>query len=121
MTYRVPAAAPASSLPEERRGPVVGRICKSCGSIYARWAGCHRGKPVYGKDQLFFDIWFKYQKKINVGNSRLDWTLYVKIANPFESSPSVVPYEASFQLDGAYSKYQVEADRRITISNKIAF
>jgi hypothetical protein len=52
MTYRLPRAAPASSLPEERRGPVVGRFCKSCGAIYPRFAGLHKGKPMYGKDHV---------------------------------------------------------------------
>ncbi len=52
MAYRLPRAAPASSLSEERRGPVVGRFCKACGSIYARYAGRHEGKPVYGKDHV---------------------------------------------------------------------
>ena len=52
MAYRLPRAAPASSLPEERRGPVVGRFCKACGSIYARHAASHKGKPMYGKDHV---------------------------------------------------------------------
>ena len=52
MAYRLPRAAPASSLPEERRGPVVGRLCKSCGAIYPRFAGSHKGKPMYGKDHI---------------------------------------------------------------------
>jgi hypothetical protein len=52
MTYRLPRAAPASSLPGERRGPVVGRFCKACGSIYPRFAARHNGKPMYGKDHI---------------------------------------------------------------------
>ena len=52
MTYRTPRAAPASSLPEERRGSVMGRFCKACGSIYARYAERHKGKPMYGKDHV---------------------------------------------------------------------
>ena len=52
MAYRTPRAAPASSLPEDRRGPVVGRFCKACGSIYPRFAGRHKGKPMYGKDHV---------------------------------------------------------------------
>ncbi len=39
-------------MPAERRGPVVGRFCKTCGSIYARFAAGHKGKPVYGKDHV---------------------------------------------------------------------
>ena len=52
MVYRKPGAAPASTLPEERRGRVVGRFCKSCSSIYPRYAGSHKGKPTYGKDHV---------------------------------------------------------------------
>ena len=52
MAYRTPRAAPESTLPEDRRGAVVGRFCKSCGSIYPRFAGRHRGKPTYGKDHV---------------------------------------------------------------------
>jgi hypothetical protein len=52
MVYRTPRAAPASSLAEERRGEVVGRFCKACGSIYPRYAGQHKGKPMYGKDHV---------------------------------------------------------------------
>jgi len=74
-------------------------------------------KPVYGEDQLFFDVWFKYRKKFRA----IDWTLYFKIENPFENGPKVVPYEASYQLDGAITKWQVEADRRFVISSKFSF
>ena len=52
MAYRLPRTAPASSLPDERRGPVVGRFCKACGSIYPRFAARHKGKPMYGKDHI---------------------------------------------------------------------
>lgn len=52
MTYRTPRAAPASTLPEERRGAVLGRFCKSCGSVYPRFAARHKGKPMYGKDHV---------------------------------------------------------------------
>ncbi len=52
MVYRAPRAAPESALPEERRGLVVGRFCKACGSIYPRYAARHKGKPMYGKDHV---------------------------------------------------------------------
>jgi len=52
MTYRIPDAAPQSQIPEERRGPVLGRFCRSCGSIYPLHRGRHTGKPVYGKDHI---------------------------------------------------------------------
>ena len=50
--YRTPRLAPASTLPEERRGPVGGRFCKACGSVYPRFAARHKGKPMYGKDHI---------------------------------------------------------------------
>ena len=52
MAYRLPRTAPASSIPEERRGPVAGRFCKACGGVYPRYAGHHAGKPMYGKDHV---------------------------------------------------------------------
>jgi hypothetical protein len=44
--------APESSLPKERRGPVVGRFCKGCHSVYPRFAARHSGKPEYGRDHV---------------------------------------------------------------------
>lgn len=52
MTYRAPEAAPASRVPAERRGRVVGRFCLVCGEIYALHAPAHEGKPLYGKDHV---------------------------------------------------------------------
>ena len=52
MVYRYPHAAPASQLPEERRGRVIGRFCHVCGAIYPLHRGRHSGKPLYGKDHI---------------------------------------------------------------------
>ncbi len=52
MVYRVPRAAPASTLPDERRGRILGRFCKACGSVYPRYVDRHQGKPMYGKDHV---------------------------------------------------------------------
>jgi hypothetical protein len=52
MVYRQPRIAPASSLPVERRGPVVGRFCKACGEVYPLQRRSHTGKPLYGKDHV---------------------------------------------------------------------
>ena len=52
MVYRFPHAAPASQLPEERRGRTIGRFCKVCGSIYPLHRKLHRGKPMYGRDHI---------------------------------------------------------------------
>ena len=45
-----PAWAPASTLPEERRGDAVGRFCRGCASFYPLHAGRHKGKPSFGRD-----------------------------------------------------------------------
>jgi len=50
--YREPNAAPASALPEARRGPVVGRFCRVCHVIYPKFRARHSGKPLYGKDHV---------------------------------------------------------------------
>jgi hypothetical protein len=50
--YRHVASAPASSLPEDRRGAVVGRFCRGCKAIYPVHALRHAGKPAYGKDHI---------------------------------------------------------------------
>jgi hypothetical protein len=47
-----PAWAPASTLPEDRRGGVVGRFCRECASFYPVHAGRHKGKPSYGRDHV---------------------------------------------------------------------
>ncbi len=52
MVYRVPRLAPRSHIPEERRGRVAGCFCLACGSVYSQHAGCHAGKPMYGKDHV---------------------------------------------------------------------
>ena len=52
MVYRAPHAAPASQLPAERRGPVVGRFCLVCASIYPLHRARHTGRPVYGRDHI---------------------------------------------------------------------
>lgn len=52
MVYRAPQAAPQSKLPEDRRGPVMGRFCLVCGSIYPLHRGRHIGKPILGRDHI---------------------------------------------------------------------
>lgn len=52
MVYRAPIAAPASQIPEERRGRVLGRFCHTCGSVYPRHRAKHVGKPAYGRDHI---------------------------------------------------------------------
>lgn len=50
--YRHSASAPASALPPERRGAVVGRFCHGCRSIYPLHAEWHQGKPAFGRDHV---------------------------------------------------------------------
>jgi hypothetical protein len=50
--YRHLPSSPASSLPAERRGEIVGRFCHGCHSIYPRYARRHAGKPSYGRDHV---------------------------------------------------------------------
>lgn len=52
MVYRHPHAAPASQLPPERRGRVVGRFCLVCGCIYPAQRARHSGRPLYGRDHI---------------------------------------------------------------------
>lgn len=52
MAYRGPEAAPASRIPAERRGRVLGRFCLACGEVYSQHAGFHSGKPLHGKDHV---------------------------------------------------------------------
>ena len=48
----MPPSAPQSALPPERRGPVVGRFCHGCRSVYPRFAARHAGKPAFGRDHI---------------------------------------------------------------------
>jgi len=50
--YRQIRPAPASALPEGRRGEIVGRYCHACHSVYPRFAASHHGKPTYGRDHV---------------------------------------------------------------------
>jgi hypothetical protein len=52
MVYRHPHAAPASQVPPERHGRVVGRFCLLCGTIYPTQRKRHSGRPVYGRDHI---------------------------------------------------------------------
>lgn len=52
MVYRAPHAAPASQLPAERRGRVVARFCRVCGSLYPLHRRTHSGHASYGKDHV---------------------------------------------------------------------
>lgn len=52
MTYRNPQAAPASRIPAEQRGRVVGSFCNTCGNVYPLHRARHAGKPLYGKDHV---------------------------------------------------------------------
>lgn len=50
--YRNPDPAPASRVAEERRGPVLGKFCRVCGTVYPKFRGRHSGKPLNGKDHI---------------------------------------------------------------------
>jgi hypothetical protein len=52
MRIITPAWAPASTLPAERRGVVVGRFCRECASFYPLYSGVHKGKPSFGRDHV---------------------------------------------------------------------
>ena len=52
MAYRNPQGAPASLVPAERRGRVVGRFCHVCACTYPLHRATHAGKPLYGKDHV---------------------------------------------------------------------
>jgi len=52
MVYRAPRVAPASSLPPERQGRVVGRFCLACNNVYPLYTPAHKGKPTFGEDHV---------------------------------------------------------------------
>jgi hypothetical protein len=52
MVYRLPHAAPASQIPEDRRGRTIGRFCHVCASIYPLHRERHAGRPLYGRDHI---------------------------------------------------------------------
>jgi hypothetical protein len=41
-----------SRIAPERRGRVVGRFCKGCGSVYALHRAVHKGKSIHGRDHI---------------------------------------------------------------------
>jgi hypothetical protein len=52
MVYRLPPAAPASQIPPDRRGRVMGHYCLVCASLYPLHRATHTGRPVYGRDHI---------------------------------------------------------------------
>ncbi len=52
MVYRLPPAGPASQIPPERRGAVMGRFCLICAAVYPLHRAVHAGQPVYGRDHI---------------------------------------------------------------------
>lgn len=52
MVYRTTMPAPASQVPEARRGRVVGAFCLDCGAVYPLHRRRHAGKPLYGRDHI---------------------------------------------------------------------
>ena len=52
MVFRAPRAAPQSRITAERRGPVVGRFCHGCGSVYSIHRHRHTGDPLHGRDHI---------------------------------------------------------------------
>jgi hypothetical protein len=52
MVFRAPRAAPASRIPEERRGHVVGRYCHGCNQVYPLQRAIHSGDPIAGRDHV---------------------------------------------------------------------
>ena len=52
MVLRVPRAAPASRIPEERRGHLLGRFCLGCNQVFSLQRRQHSGDPIYGRDHV---------------------------------------------------------------------
>lgn len=52
MPYKTPHVSALRYVPEAQRGPVQGRFCLSCGSLYPSLRQRHTGKPLYGKDHV---------------------------------------------------------------------
>jgi hypothetical protein len=50
--YRNPDPAPASRVAPERRGAVLGKFCRGCGTVYPKLRARHAGKPLNGKDHI---------------------------------------------------------------------
>jgi hypothetical protein len=52
MVLRLPRAAPASRLSEERRGHLLGRFCLGCNQVFSLQRRQHSGDPIYGRDHV---------------------------------------------------------------------
>ena len=50
--FRAPRPAPASRVPEGRRGAVQGRFCHGCGGVYPTQRKEHSRDPIHGKDHI---------------------------------------------------------------------
>lgn len=52
MAFRPPRPAPESRVPDDRRGPVIGRYCLGCNSTFPPQRSRHSGDPIIGRDHV---------------------------------------------------------------------
>lgn len=52
MVLRLPRAAPASRIPDERRGHLLGRFCHGCNQVFPLQRRQHSGDPIHGRDHV---------------------------------------------------------------------
>jgi hypothetical protein len=52
MVFRTSRVAPASRIPAERRGHLIGRYCHGCNQAFPLQRGLHTGDPIFGRDHV---------------------------------------------------------------------
>lgn len=75
-------------------------------------------RPIWGTDQLDFDLWVRYQRKLNFFGKDLDWRIQLNVRNLFDDT-EIFPVTA--HTDGSIREWEQKGPRVWMITNTITF
>ncbi|MCB1121496.1 MAG: hypothetical protein KJT03_08105, partial [Verrucomicrobiae bacterium] len=75
-------------------------------------------KPIWGDDQLDFDFWTKYQRKVSLFGKEFDWRIQLNVRNLFDDTKI---YAVTAHTDGSILEWEQKPPRTWMISNTITF
>jgi outer membrane receptor protein involved in Fe transport len=74
--------------------------------------------PYKGKAETAIDLWVGYERKIKVGNKRLNWHIQLNVRNVAADDKPIV---ASTQPDGSPAAYRIPEPRTFSLTNTFEF
>ena len=75
-------------------------------------------RPISGDDILLFDGWIEYGRVLNVGNTKLDWSIQLNIRNLLDDDKFVA---LSADVDGTPTSYSRNEPRTFILTNTFRF